>query len=152
MVSNDGQTIVTFKAGLNGFNCFQRRFNHNIEVKLINQDFEGGQFVCLNNGDLVVGIGSKVFFICGSSYKVQNEIDLNVIDNKAGREPMVILSMNKSFDDLNIAVIFGKQLIGDVERILQISVLRKERNSFSYFHFKDLDLTKFGLSHFCKKV
>ena len=48
------------------------------------------------------------------SYKVTETLDLK-LERSHTREPLQILSINKSKDDSTIAVIVGKQMIKDLE-------------------------------------
>lgn len=115
------------------------------------QDLEHAQCVCLENGDIAIANEGIVYFLDGTSYQQINSVDLE-LEKSDTREPIVILNMNKSKDDSHIAVLVGKQLINDEEEILQISILRREKNRKRYFHFKDMDLQKYDMCSFCKNV
>lgn len=107
LATDDGNSIVTYKLNLPDFSLFRAKFDHNFEVLINKDNFEFAKCVCLNSGDIAIGNEGVIYFLNGVSYYLIHKIDLEL--NKSDtREPIIILTMNKSPDDSHIAILVGK--------------------------------------------
>ena len=107
---------ITYKSNQADFNIYSRKLHHNFKVNVYQDDFENAIGLNLDNSDeiLVCKKDGKIFMFDSISYKVTESLDLK-LERSHTREPLQILSINKSKDDSTIALIVGKQMIKDLE-------------------------------------
>ena len=107
LASDDGHLLVTYKQNERNFMTYQKKFIHDFEVFIKHQDLEYAQCVCLESGDIVIANEGIVYLMDGNSYKQMDMVDIE-LECSDSREPIVILNMNKSKDDMYIVVLVGK--------------------------------------------
>jgi hypothetical protein len=100
-------------------------------VTIHQEDFENAIGLNLDKKEelLICKKYGTIMLFDSATYLVKSNLDLN-LEKSDSREPLQILSVNKSHDDSVIAVFVGKQMIKDLEMIMYLYILKQDRDKY----------------------
>ena len=104
---------ITYKANQRSFDIYRRKFEHNFEVCLSQDNLEGAFAVSLPSNDaFLVAHGDKVVIFDANDFSILNTISIKLLAADT-RETNQIIGMTISKCGKWLSVISGKNLIMD---------------------------------------
>ena len=114
---------ITYKTNQKSFTIYRRKYNHNFKIPVVSENLEGSKCLELVRHDM---------FLCTQidkvnqysldndpkmSFKFIDKLDIQLLEDKEAREPNEIIAIQTCQNEEYIAVISGKRLIGNEEKI-----------------------------------
>lgn len=97
---------------------YRRKYEHNFKIPVVSENLEGSQCLELVRHDIFLCTNiDKVNVYHIESFDHLDRLDIQLLEDTEAREPNEIIGIQKCQNDEYIAVISGKRLVGNEEKI-----------------------------------
>ena len=120
---------ITFKSNQRSFSIYRRKFQHNFNVPVVDDNLEGsiGLELATQNAFLCTKV-DKIIVYNSIDFKMMCEMPIKLYPTQT-REPNEIIAMQKCQNEVYIAVISGKNLIRNEQVANQLFIFKKRDKS-----------------------
>jgi hypothetical protein len=128
MIGPKVRYCVTYKNDSKGYNIFRAKYIHNFKVTVQSMNCEGSKILELQSiGAFVVTNTSGVSIYDSQDFKLLGALDITLLESKE-REPNEVLAIQKCQNEEYLAVLTGKNLIMQEQKLNQIYIFKRKRN------------------------
>ena len=124
---------VTYKTNQKSFSIYRRKFEHNYKIPVDSSNLEGAKCIELVEHEMFLCTNVDKIIMYDTRQKSIGEplgqLPIELLEDKTAREPNEVIAIQKCQNDEYIAVISGKKLIGNEEKINQLFIFQKKPSS-----------------------
>lgn len=116
---------ITYKSNQRSFDIYTRKFTHDFMVPIMSENLEGSKGLELESMNaFLVSKVDKIIMYSTSKFEELDRVPIKLLES-VSREPNEVICMQKSDDEMYLAVISGKNLIMNQQKHNQLFIFKR---------------------------